>query len=331
MLLALLALLGGCRTVSRTPARPALPDGPLVHDGKTDRTWTGVSPQPMTWDQASTYCSQIPPSGLWRLPYRAEVEALFDDGSLRQPFGPVPGAVLFTGEVVPGRAPDHIWVVNPANGHVFNGQGREGYTRCVRALDPAAEQVLSDEARGRWVRAADVVDTTGLTETDAYVLGDPYAPITVWYFFDFSCPYCARAHSTLTQLVEQDHRVRVVYKAAPILTYHALAEEAHAAAFAAGLQGRYWPMTDLLFAEIRRFSDDPDRVAVELATELGLDVVQFEADYRSPETDARIQRELEQARWMKVNALPMTFVGAQRVSGARSLEDFQAAVDAAGK
>lgn len=331
VLLALVSCLGGCRTVSRAPTRPALPEGPLVHDPVTGRTWTSLSPQTLTWDQASRYCTQLPPTGQWRLPFRSETEALFDAGGLRTPFLPVPDSVLFTQEVVPGREPDHVWVANPVNGHVFNGQGRQGYARCVRVLDAIAEQELAEEALGRHSRAADVVDTTGLTEADAHVLGHDGAPVTVWYFYDFSCPYCARAHTTLTQLVEQDRRVRVVYKAAPILTYHAHAEEAHAAAYAAGLQGRYWPMTDLLFAEIRRFRDEPDRVALELAHELGLDVVRFEADYRSAETAARVQRELEQARWMGINALPTSFVEGQRISGARSLEDFQAAVDAAGK
>jgi len=331
VLLVLLSLLCGCRTVSRAPARVALPDGPLVLDRRTTRTWTGLSPQTLTWDQASTYCSQLPPAGQWRLPYRAEMEALFDDGNLRLPFFPVPDTVLFTSEVVPGRESDHIWVVNPANGHVFNGQGREGYVRCVRALDAVAERALADEARGAWGRAADVVDTSGLTDGDAHVLGRPDAPITVWYFFDFSCPYCGRAHATMTQLVEQDSRVRVVYKAAPILSFHEHAEEAHAAAFAAGVQGQYWGMAERLFSRSAGFRMDPDAFALEVAAELGLDTWQFEMDYRSAETAARVLRELEQARFMGINALPTTFVGNQRVSGARSLEDFQAAVDAVGK
>jgi protein-disulfide isomerase len=331
VLLVLSTLLSGCRTVSRAPTHLALPEGPLVHDRRTERTWTGLSPQAMPWDQASAYCSQMPPAGQWRLPYRPEMEALFDDGVLRLPFLPVPDAVLFTGEGVPGRESDHIWVVNPSNGHMFNGQGHAGYVRCVRVLDTGAEQVLADEARERWGRSADVVDTSGLTDAGAHVLGRPDAPITVWYFFDFCCPFCARAHTTLTQLVEQDRRVRVVYKAAPILSYHQEAEEAHAAAFAAGLQGRYWDMVERLFAQRATHRMDPDGFALEAAAELGLDTWQFEQDYRSAETAAHIQRELEQARSMGINALPTTFVAGQRISGARSLEDFQAAVDAAGK
>ncbi len=331
ILLALITLLGGCRTASRSPTHLALPEGPLVHDRRTDRTWTDLSPQAMPWDQASAYCSQLPPAGLWRLPHRPEMEALFDDGNLRLPFLPVPDAVLFTGEVVPGRESDHVWVVNPVNGHIFNGQGHTGYVRCVRALDASAEQALADEARQRWGRNADVVDTSGLTDADAHVLGRPDAPITVWYFFDFCCPFCSRAHDTLIQLVEQDRRVRVVYKAAPILSYHQEAEQAHAAAYAAGLQGRYWDMAERLFSQKTTHRMDPDGFALEAAAALGLDTWRFEQDYRSAETAARIQRELEQARSVGINALPTTFVGDQRISGARPLEDFQAAVDAAGK
>ena len=331
LLLIAISLLGGCRTASRAPARPQLPSGLLVHDPDTGRTWTPPSPQILGWDVAGTYCAQLPPSGQWRLPYRNEIEAQFDGESLRPPFLPVPDGVLFTGELVPGRGSDHIWVANPTNGHVFNGQGREGYARCIRALDPYAEQQLADEAQNRWTAGTDQADTSALATEDAHILGSTGAPITLWYFFDFTCPYCSRAHDTMRQLVEQDPRVRVVYKAAPILSFHPHGEEAHAAAYAAGQQGRYFEMTELLFAEIRLFQIEPDMVALDFAAELDLDLGRFETDYHSPETAARIRRELEQAQGMGINGLPTTFVEDRKVSGARPLEDFQAAVDGAAK
>lgn len=330
-LLASATTLGCYRTANKAPPRPELPSGLLVHDPDTRRTWTSSSPQSMGWDHAQTYCGQLPPTGQWRLPYRAELEAQFGPAGLRAPFLPVPDSVVFSGEVVPGREPDHVWVANPVNGHVFNGQGHEGYVRCIRATDPYTEAQLAEQARERWQAGVETADTSSLTTVNAHVLGRENARVTVWYFYDFTCPYCARAHVTMQELVEAAPHVRVVYKAAPILSYHQHAEEAHRAAIAAGRQGRYWEMTDLLFAEIRRFQGEPDAVAAELAAQLGLERGRFEADYYSAEVAAQVASELAEARSVGIKALPTTFVAGQLISGSRPLEDFQAAVDAAGK
>ncbi len=330
-LLAPAAILGCYRTATKAPPRPELPSGLLVHDPDTGRTWTSLSPTHMGWDHAQTYCGQLPPTGQWRLPLRPELEAQFGAEGLRAPFLPAPDSVLFSGEVVPGRESNHIWVANPVNGHVFNGQGREGYVRCVRAADPYTEQQLAQEAADRWKAGVETADTSSLTTVNAHVMGRENAPVTVWYFYDFSCPYCARAHVTMQDLVEGNRQVRVVYKAAPILTFHPNSEQAHWAAFAAGRQGRYWEMTELLFEHIRRFQSEPDAVAAELAAQLGLDQGRFETDYYSAEVAAQVASELAETRSVGIKALPTTFVGDQIISGSRPLEDFQAAVDAAGK
>ena len=102
-----------------------------------------------------------------------------------------------------------------------------------------------------------------------HVLGNPDAPVTVLEYADFECPYCAAAAPVLKQLVEEsDGRVRLVFRHFPLVGNHPHALTAALAAEAAGAQGAFWPMHDLLFARQDRLSDVALRAYAE---ELGLD------------------------------------------------------------
>jgi protein-disulfide isomerase len=102
-----------------------------------------------------------------------------------------------------------------------------------------------------------------------HVLGNPDAAITVLEYGDFECPYCAAAAPVLRQLVEEsDGRVRLVFRNFPLADVHPHALTAALAAEAAGAQGAYWPMHELLFARQDKLSDAHLRAYAE---ELGLD------------------------------------------------------------
>ena len=102
-----------------------------------------------------------------------------------------------------------------------------------------------------------------------HVLGNPDAPVTVIEYGDFECPYCAAAAPVLRRLVEEsDGQVRLVFRHFPLADNHPHALTAALAAEAAGAQGAFWPMHDLLFARQDRLSDVALRA---YAQELGLD------------------------------------------------------------
>ncbi len=104
---------------------------------------------------------------------------------------------------------------------------------------------------------------------DDHVLGDPVAPVTVVEYGDYECPYCAAAAPVLRQLVEEsDGQVRLVFRNFPLADRHPYALTAALAAEAAGAQGAFWPMHDLLFARQDRLDDASLRAYAE---ELGLD------------------------------------------------------------
>jgi len=96
----------------------------------------------------------------------------------------------------------------------------------------------------------------GFDVSTEHVLGDPEAPVTVVEYGDFECPYCAAAAPVLRELVEEsDGRVRLVFRNFPLHDVHPHALTAALAAEAAGAQGAYWPMHDLLFSKQDRLDD----------------------------------------------------------------------------
>jgi protein-disulfide isomerase len=102
-----------------------------------------------------------------------------------------------------------------------------------------------------------------------HLFGNPDATVTVVEYGDFECPYCAAAAPLLRQLVEESGgRVRLIFRNFPLPDVHPHALTAALAAEAAGAQGAYWPMHDLLFPKQDRLDD---RSLKAYAEHLGLD------------------------------------------------------------
>jgi protein-disulfide isomerase len=121
-------------------------------------------------------------------------------------------------------------------------------------------------------------------EAPDHVRGPGDAPLVIVYA-DFECPYCAAAEVKL-----KGARLRIVFRHFPVRSSHPRAWPAACAAEAAGLQGRFWEMHDLLFADQGRLEDPHlwDR-----ARTLGLDLERFDADRRSPLVATRVRRDFE--------------------------------------
>ena len=135
--------------------------------------------------------------------------------------------------------------------------------------------------------AEDLAAFSANPETD-WIKGPEDAAITIIEYADFQCPYCSVASQNLKVLLEKyPDDVRVVYRHFPLASIHDKAIPAAQAVEAAGLQSAdaFWVFHDLLYETQGAWSgysiEDFDAWVVEVAGELGLDPVQFEADYNS--------------------------------------------------
>ena len=84
--------------------------------------------------------------------------------------------------------------------------------------------------------------------TRDHARGPEGAPVTLVKYGDYECPYCGELHPVLKELQERAvERVRFVFRHFPLDSVHPRARRAALAAEAAGAQGRFWEMHDLLY------------------------------------------------------------------------------------
>jgi protein-disulfide isomerase len=120
-------------------------------------------------------------------------------------------------------------------------------------------------------------------------------------YADLGCPRCAVEWQQL-----REHQGRLVFRHFPVASKHPRSPALHAAAEAAGRQGRFFEMVDSLYADRGRV-DDPH--LWERVEQLGLDLERFEADRRSGAVQTRIRRDFESGIRAGVTGTPAVFDG----------------------
>jgi protein-disulfide isomerase len=167
---------------------------------------------------------------------------------------------------------------------------------------------------------------TGLVPPGAHVFGDPAAPVTIVEFGDFECPYCHDAAPVLRAAVEEsDGEVRLVFRHFPLFEVHPYALTAALAAEAAGVQGRFWEMHDLLFAHQDRLDDVG---LAHWAGKAGVDGTSVVGDAAQRYGDA-VERDYLAGTALGVRGTPTLFVDGERYRGRVTPEGVRAAVEAA--
>jgi protein-disulfide isomerase len=155
--------------------------------------------------------------------------------------------------------------------------------------------------------------------------GGETAKVMVVEFADYQCPFCGQAEGLVKQVLEAyPKEVKLVYKQFPLTTIHPQALSAAKAAVAAGRQGKYWEMHDLLFENQRQLA--PEKYT-EFAEQLALDVPQFQKDMESPEVLAQINRDMQDGKAADVTGTPTLFVNGKRLMN-RSFDGFRQMIDA---
>jgi len=106
------------------------------------------------------------------------------------------------------------------------------------------------------------------------------------------------------------------------LKFHKSADPAARAALAAGEQGKFWEFHDKLFAAKKLNT----KVINQIAIDLGLDMVRFASDMKSPQIRSKLQKDLIDAKKAGVTGTPTVFING-RIPKQRSLRGFQEIID----
>lgn len=149
-----------------------------------------------------------------------------------------------------------------------------------------------------------------------HALGDAKAPVTLEEFGDFQCPPCGLLHPDLkTMEHEFGPRLRIIFREFPLVPAHQHALAAARSAEAAGMQGKFWEMHDLIYENQKSWSNafDVRPIFEGYATKIGLDLEKFKRDLSSETVALRIFLDGKRARSLGVQGTPTVFMNGREV------------------
>jgi protein-disulfide isomerase len=148
-------------------------------------------------------------------------------------------------------------------------------------------------------------------------LGAPNAAVTIEEFADFQCSACAAMHPMVQELrAAYGDRVRIIFRQFPLsIPAHDKAYDAAVAAEAAGLQGRFWDMQNLLFANQQTWGRSPNhrKLFEEYAQRISLDVARFSNDMIGIPAKNRVDADLQRGRSLNVGSTPTFYINGKPV------------------
>lgn len=138
-------------------------------------------------------------------------------------------------------------------------------------------------------------------------------------FSDFQCPYCAKAHDALNELLAKyPNQFTLVYKHFPLIQIHDQAVPAAEAAWAAGKQGKFWEYYDALFSNQKQLGEN---LYLEIAKNLNLDLERFKSDRTS--ADPAIEQDLQLAYSLRLSGTPSFVIYSPNYTGAVQLDQIE--------
>jgi Na+/H+ antiporter NhaA len=156
-----------------------------------------------------------------------------------------------------------------------------------------------------------------------HIRGPEESLVTMVEYGDFECPYCGLAEPAVRELLRDYGEVRYVWRHLPLNDVHPNAQLAAEAAEAAGKQGAFWEMHDLLLDHQDALHS---RALIGYADSLGLDTDRFAADLRKHAGRAHVEEDLESADLSTVSGTPTFFINGKRHYGAYDIETLKKAV-----
>ena len=180
---------------------------------------------------------------------------------------------------------------------------REAEAKASSDADVKAAQVLRD-------RRHEVFDDPATP-----VGGNPQGDVTIVEFFDYRCPYCKQVHPAIQKLLDQDRKLRFVYKEFPVLGEQS--DIAARAALAARLQGKYEPLHNAMMAAKGQITEE---VVYRLAGSVGLDVDRLKRDMTDPEIDRALSANRSLAKALDLRGTPGFVIGDHVIPGAIDLD-----------
>lgn len=160
-----------------------------------------------------------------------------------------------------------------------------------------------------------------------HCIGAPDASIILLEYGDYECESCVSAYPLTMHLIQSfGNRMKLIFRHYPLNQVHPHAEMAAEAAEAAGAQGRFWEMHDLLF---RNSSHLKMTSLLDYAEQLELDMTRFKAEMQARIYLQRIQEHRQSGEVLELRSTPAFFLNERFVDVSFGLDHLEDAVNMA--
>lgn len=161
-------------------------------------------------------------------------------------------------------------------------------------------------------KTSDIPSNAPSGATPPNMSGSATAAVTLEEFADFQCGSCAAAHPTMNEIKSlYGSRINFVFRNFPLaIPAHDKSYDAAVAAEAAGLQGKFWDMQNLLFNNQQAWTATPTykQIWKGYADKIGLDVPKWENDMAGIQAKGRVDADIARGKALSVNSTPTLYV-----------------------
>jgi len=175
---------------------------------------------------------------------------------------------------------------------------------------------------------------TTIGSTSNHTTGGNAKNVSLLVYGDFQCPVCGQFHPIEKKVVDTyKDDILFTFRHFPLDSIHPNARAGSRAAEAAGLQGKFFEMHDLLYENQSTWSQSTNPLSffTTYATQLGLDVDKFKADFTSETVNNTINADLKEGNQKGVTGTPTYYLNGKKLENGdiSSYEKFSAIIEEA--
>lgn len=166
-----------------------------------------------------------------------------------------------------------------------------------------------------------------IIEPSEIFVGKKDAPVTLMEFGDYESEACAKVNEVVRQLLEEyDGKIRLNFRHFPLTRIHQRSLKASEAAVAAGQEGKFWEMHNILFANRRNLGTTSLKLH---SKEAGVTNKKFLDDLVNATFGWQVQGDLKEGINRGVKDVPAFFINDEPFTGKPTFENLSKAIDAA--
>src|SRR5258708_6168003 len=173
-----------------------------------------------------------------------------------------------------------------------------------------------------------IKNTNALVHQDSHEI-NAHAKVTLVEFGDFQCPACGAEYPIITHLLQTyKGKINFVFRNFP-LPQHQNAQAAAESAEAAGAQGKFFEMYNMLYTNQSTWGETTNAMDyfTQYAKALRLDMNKWTSDIKSEKYKNKIQKDINDGYAVGVNATPTFFLNGVAIDGGLPYNDFKAKID----